>query len=43
MARESKSSSEQLDIDGIRQLMELMEKHDVSELRMQQGGGALCS
>ncbi len=37
MARESKSGAEQLDIEGVRQLMELMVQHDVSELRMQQG------
>lgn len=37
MARESKSGTEQLDIEGVRQLMELMVQHDVSELRMQQG------
>jgi acetyl-CoA carboxylase biotin carboxyl carrier protein len=37
MAREGKSDSSGFDIDGLRQLMELMEKHDVTEFKLQQG------
>ncbi len=36
MAREGKSDSSGFDVDGLRQLMELMEKHDVTELKLQQ-------
>ena len=37
MARETTPNNEDIDIDGLRQLMELMEKHDVSELKLQRG------
>ncbi|WP_417848170.1 acetyl-CoA carboxylase biotin carboxyl carrier protein [Thalassoglobus sp.] len=37
MAREAKSDSTGFDIDGLRQLMELMEKHEVTELKLHQG------
>jgi len=37
MARDSKSNGKQFDVDGIRQLIELMEKHDLNELKLQQG------
>lgn len=37
MAREGKSDSSGFDVDGLRQLIELMEKHDVTELKLQQG------
>ncbi len=37
MAREAKSESSGFDVDGLRQLIELMEKHDVTELKLQQG------
>lgn len=37
MAREAESDSKEFDIDGLRQLMELMEKHDVTELKLQHG------
>lgn len=37
MAREGKSESDQFDIDGLRQLMELMEQHDVREVKLQRG------
>lgn len=39
MAREAKTDSAGFDIDGLRQLMELMEKHDVSEVKIQNGEG----
>ncbi len=37
MARESKSNTSPIDIDGLQQLMELMEKHEVSEVKIQEG------
>lgn len=37
MAREAKSGGEQVDVDHLRQLLELMEKHDVGELKLQRG------
>lgn len=37
MAGEAKSDPEGFNIDGLRQLMELMEKHDVTELKYQLG------
>ena len=37
MAREGKSDADQFDIDGLRQLMELMEKYDVREFRLHRG------
>jgi acetyl-CoA carboxylase biotin carboxyl carrier protein len=37
MAREEKQDAGQFDIDGLRQLMELMELHDVREVKLQQG------
>lgn len=38
MAREVKSTSvKPFDIEGLQQLMELMEKHDLSEIKLQEG------
>ncbi|MDB4743357.1 acetyl-CoA carboxylase biotin carboxyl carrier protein [Planctomicrobium sp.] len=37
MAREAKSDQHGFDIEELRQLMELMEKHEVTELKLQQG------
>lgn len=37
MAREEKQDGGQFDIDGLRQLMELMELHDVREVKLQRG------
>lgn len=37
MARESRSDAAEFDLDGLRQLMELMEKHDVTELKLERG------
>lgn len=37
MASQPKSEQEDIDIDRLRQLMELMEKHEVTELKLQQG------
>lgn len=37
MAREAKSGGDGVDIDSLRQLLELMEKHDVGELKLQRG------
>lgn len=36
MARETRTS-DQFDVDGLRQLLELMEKHDVREFKLQRG------
>ncbi|TWT51948.1 Biotin carboxyl carrier protein of acetyl-CoA carboxylase [Thalassoglobus neptunius] len=37
MARDANAEADELNIDGLRQVMELMEKHDVTELKLEQG------